>query len=65
MAKIVRCYGSKKRAMIDERSIFDSKNNFDLQFAKESLHAECCVSAEQLTWADAFDPTVIVGSEGS
>ena len=61
--KIVRCYGSRKRAIVEDGSQCSSREQDCRQFAKNNLRAQHCVNVENLTWADALDPTVVVGSE--
>jgi hypothetical protein len=60
--KLIRCYGSRKRAMVQEHSIFASQESDERQFAKDNIRVERCVDTENLTWEDAFDPYVIVTS---
>jgi hypothetical protein len=60
--KLIRCYGSRKRAMVQEHSIFASQESEERQFAKDNIRVERCVDTENLTWEDAFDPYVIVTS---
>jgi hypothetical protein len=48
--------------MVQEHNISSSQESEARQFAKENIRVQRCVEAEDLTWADAFDPSVIVSS---
>jgi hypothetical protein len=61
--KAVRCYGTRKRVIIDNNTLSSFQGHDERQFAKGNLRAQQFVNIEKLTWEAALDPTVFIGSE--